>query len=188
MSFSQQYLAETRHLLRQIDPDVLDTLAAHLATVRDRGGRLFFLGVGGSAANASHAVNDFRKMAGIESYTPTDNVAELTAHTNDHGWGTSFVAWLIESKLNDTDAIIVLSVGGGNAGTSQNIVSALAHAHQVGAMILGIVGRHGGATLKVADLCVLVPTVNPSTITPHAEEMQSILLHLLVSHPALARS
>ena len=160
-------------------------MAARLGALRDRGGRLFVLGVGGSAANASHAVNDFRKLAGIEAYTPVDNVSELTARTNDEGWDTVFAAWLERSRLRRDDMILVLSVGGGSAehNISPNIVKALVYAKEVGAQILGIVGRDGGFTATVADECVIVPTVNPDSVTPHTEAFQSVIWHLLVSHP-----
>ncbi len=158
-----------------------------MAATRDRGGRLFILGVGGSAANASHAVNDFRKIAGIECYAPTDNVSELTARTNDEGWSTVFEAWLKTSRLNSSDTILVFSVGGGSldAQVSPNIVTALRHAQSVKASIGGIVGRDGGFTATVADACVLIPVVNQDRVTPHSEAFQSVIWHLLVSHPAL---
>src|SRR5439155_26306735 len=158
-----------------------------LVELRTTGGRLFFLGVGGSAANASHAVNDFRKIAQIEAYAPTDNVSELTARTNDEGWETVFVNWLRGSRLTACDMVIVLSVGGGDLerNISPNLVRALQYAGQVGARVCGIVGRAGGYTAQVADACVIVPTVNPASVTPHAEAFQAVLWHLLVSHPAL---
>ena len=158
-----------------------------LADVRNRGGRLFFLGVGGSAGNCSHAVNDFRKLAGFEAYAPTDNVSELTARTNDEGWETVFAAWLAGSRLRREDAVFVMSVGGGNLekNISPNLVRALEYARTVGAAIVGIVGRDGGFTARVADACVIVPTVNPETITPHSEAFQAVIWHLLVSHPKL---
>jgi D-sedoheptulose 7-phosphate isomerase len=186
-SYSAQHLAETVEIVQKIDPETLEKMADLLAAVRDRGGRLFFLGVGGSAANASHAVNDFRKIAGIESYAPTDNVSELTARTNDEGWASVFVEWLKGSRLKPTDAIMVFSVGGGNVekNVSPNLVSALQFAEKIGASILGIVGRDGGYTAKVADACCIVPKVNPDNVTPHSEAFQGVLWHLLVSHPKL---
>ncbi len=156
-------------------------------SLRQRGDSLFLLGVAGSAANCSHAVNDFRKIAGIEAYTPTDNVSELTARTNDEGWASVFVEWLKVSHLNDRDLIFVFSVGGGNAekNVSPNLVSALQFAKQIGASVVGVVGRDGGYTAQVADACVIIPTVNPETVTPHSEAFQAVVWHLLVSHPAL---
>jgi D-sedoheptulose 7-phosphate isomerase len=162
-------------------------MASLLAQVRQDGGRLFILGVGGSAANASHAVNDFRKIVGIETYAPTDNVSELTARTNDEGWATIFESWLRVSRLRREDAVLVLSVGGGNMEKqiSPNLVSALQYARSIGARILGIVGRDGGFTATVADVCVIIPTVNGTHVTPHSEAFQAVIWHLLVSHPAL---
>ena len=156
-----------------------------LGALRARGGRLFLLGVGGSAANASHAVNDFRKLAGIEAYTPVDNVSELTARTNDEGWDTVFVRWLEGSRLRRNDMVFVLSVGGGSAekNVSANLVAALAYARDIGAQIIGIVGRDGGFTAQVANECVIIPTVNPERVTPHTEAFQAVVWHLLVSHP-----
>jgi len=187
MSFSSEFLAEAARICSALDVPSIECVAEKLAAVRARGGRLFFLGVGGSAANASHAVNDFRKIAGIESYAPTDNVSELTARTNDEGWETVFAAWLKLSRLNENDAIMVFSVGGGSVSknTSVNLVRALEYAKQVEATILGIVGRDGGFTATVADACVIVPTINPAHITPHAEAFQAVVWHLLVSHPSL---
>ncbi len=187
MPYAQQHLEEAVRIIGQIDVNVIEKVAALLADLRDRGGRLFILGVGGSAANASHAVNDFRKIVGIEAYAPTDNVSELTARTNDEGWATVFVAWLKVSHLSANDAVMVFSVGGGNVekNISPNLVSALQYAGSVGSRIVGIVGRDGGYTAKVADACVIVPTVNPETVTPHAEAFQAVVWHLLVSHPAL---
>ena len=187
MSYSAQHLAETRSIVEQLDPALMEKVVEGLANVRERGGRLFILGVGGSAANASHAVNDFRKIVGIEAYAPTDNVSELTARTNDEGWASVFAAWLATSKLASRDVLLVLSVGGGNLdkNVSPNLVAALQQAKQVGAKVVGIVGRDGGYTKQVADACVLVPTVNPVHTTPHAEAFQAIVWHLLVSHPAL---
>jgi D-sedoheptulose 7-phosphate isomerase len=185
MSYARQHLIETARILSELDPDVIERMARLLAELRERGGRLFFLGVGGSAGNCSHAVNDFRKIAGIEAYTPVDNVSELTARTNDEGWETVFVEWLKGSRLDRDDMVFVFSVGGGNLekNVSPNLVRALEHARSVGARILGVVGRDGGYTAKVADACVIVPTVNPETVTPHAEAFQPIVWHLLVSHP-----
>jgi D-sedoheptulose 7-phosphate isomerase len=186
-SYSAQHLAETVDIVQRLEPKTLEKMVDLLSEVRQRGGRLFFLGVGGSAANASHAVNDFRKIAGFESYTPTDNVSELTARTNDEGWASVFVEWLKGSKLQSRDALMVFSVGGGNLekNVSPNLVSALQYAREVGASILGIVGRDGGYTAKVADACCIVPTVNPQNVTPHSEAFQAIVWHLLVSHPKL---
>jgi D-sedoheptulose 7-phosphate isomerase len=162
-------------------------MAVLLVGLRERGGRLFFLGVGGSAANCSHAVNDFRKIAGIEAYTPTDNVSELTARTNDEGWASVFVEWLKGSRLKAKDMLFVLSVGGGNLekNVSPNLVTALQYAKEVGAQIVGVVGRDGGYTAQVADVCIIVPTVNPENVTPHTEALQSVIGHLLVSHPSV---
>jgi len=189
MSFSRQFLAEAREILDRIDPAAVDRLVAILRETRDRDGRLFILGVGGSAANASHAVNDFRKIAGLEAYAPTDNVSELTARTNDDGWATVFEAWLRTSRLRAEDALLILSVGGGDAekNVSPNLVAALNYARARGARILGIVGRDGGYTARVADACVLIPTVNPAHVTPHTEAFQAIVWHLLVTHPELKR-
>ena len=187
MSHSIRHLKETAEVTARINPADCEKCVAELRALRDRGGRLFILGVGGSAANASHAVNDFRKIAAIEAYAPTDNVAELTARTNDEGWASVFVEWLRGSRLNAKDCVFVLSVGGGNLekNVSPNLVSALQLAKQVGARIIGIVGRDGGHTAKVADACVIVPTVNPETVTPHSEAFQAVIWHLFVSHPDL---
>jgi D-sedoheptulose 7-phosphate isomerase len=187
MSFSQKFLVEVQQIVSALDTDAAERMAAILAEVRDRQGRLFILGVGGSAANASHAVNDFRKITGIETYAPTDNVSELTARTNDEGWATVFESWLRVSRLQARDGILILSVGGGNLEeqVSPNLVAALKYAKSVGSKIMGIVGRDGGYTAKVADACVIIPTVNPTHITPHAEAFQAVIWHLLVSHPAL---
>jgi D-sedoheptulose 7-phosphate isomerase len=187
MSYARQYLEETARVLAAVDTSAIETMVEHLVALRARGGRLFLLGVGGSAANCSHAVNDFRKLAGIESYTPTDNVSELTARTNDDGWQSVFVQWLRGSRLKADDMIFVLSVGGGSAelNISANLVAAVEYAKAVGAGVLGIVGRDGGHTARVADACVIVPTVNTSNGTPHTEALQSVVCHLLVSHPAL---
>jgi D-sedoheptulose 7-phosphate isomerase len=187
MTYAKQHLDEAAVVLGSLDTAVIERIAALLADLRARGGRLFFLGVGGSAANCSHAVNDFRKIAGIEAYTPVDNVAELTARTNDEGWQHVFSAWLEESRLQAKDMLFVLSVGGGDLerNISPNLVLALQYARHVGAQIVGVVGRDGGYTAQVADACVIVPTVNPQTVTPHAEAFQAVVWHLLVSHPLL---
>jgi D-sedoheptulose 7-phosphate isomerase len=187
MSYARKHLNEAAQILERIDVAAIERLVSALAALRERGGRLFFLGVGGSAGNCSHAVNDFRKLAGIESYAPTDNVSELTARTNDEGWDTVFSEWLKVSRLGARDAVFVLSVGGGNIekNISANLVSALRHAKEVGAAILGIVGRDGGFTATAADVAVIIPTVNPETITPHTEAFQAVVWHLLVSHPLL---
>jgi D-sedoheptulose 7-phosphate isomerase len=187
MSYSAQHLKETAEIVAKINPADCDKCVAELRAVREHGGRLFMLGVGGSAANASHAVNDFRKIAGIETYAPTDNVSELTARTNDEGWASVFVEWLRTSKLNSKDCLFILSVGGGNIekNVSPNLVAALQLAKQVGARIIGIVGKDGGYTAKVADACVIVPTVNPNNVTPHSEAFQAVVWHLFVSHPDL---
>ncbi|HEV3019675.1 MAG TPA: SIS domain-containing protein [Burkholderiaceae bacterium] len=187
MTYARKHLDEAVEIIRRIDVEAIERLARALADVRNGGGRVFFLGVGGSAGNCSHAVNDFRKIAGIESYAPTDNVSELTARTNDEGWDTVFSEWLKVSRLAPRDAVFVMSVGGGNLekNISPNLVSAVKHARAVGARVLGIVGRDGGYTATVADAAVIVPTVNPETITPHTEAFQAVVWHLLVSHPAL---
>jgi D-sedoheptulose 7-phosphate isomerase len=187
MSYSEQHLRETADVVSKLDVAVCEKAVALLAEVRSRGGRLFILGVGGSAANASHAVNDFRKIAGLECYAPTDNVSELTARTNDEGWTTVFVEWLKGSRLNEKDALLVLSVGGGDVerNVSPNLVAALQLAKERRSSILGIVGRDGGYTARVADVCVIVPTVNPMNTTPHTEAFQAVIWHLFVSHPAL---
>jgi len=187
MSYSQQHLKETAEIVSRIDPADCDRCVAELRAVRERGGRLFLLGVGGSAANASHAVNDFRKIAGLEAYAPTDNVSELTARTNDEGWASVFVEWLRGSRLGPRDLVFVLSVGGGNLekNVSPNLVTALQLAKEVGARIIGIVGKDGGYTAKVADARVIIPTVNPASVTPHSEAFQTVIWHLFVSHPDL---
>ena len=187
MSFVEQYIAESAEVLRRLDAQSIEKLAQLLAGARARGGRLFILGVGGSAANASHAVNDFRKICGMEAYCPTDNVSELTARTNDEGWASVFVSWLRVSRLCAQDCVLVFSVGGGNLEkqVSPNLVSALEYAKAAGAAIGGIVGRADGYTAQVADACVIVPTVNPAHVTPHTEAYQAVIWHLLVSHPAL---
>ena len=187
MTFTDQFLQEVEVVASQLDRQAIEQTAELLARVRSRGGRLFILGVGGSAGNASHAVNDFRKIVGLEAYAPTDNVSELTARTNDEGWVTVFARWLQTSRLTSRDAVLVLSVGGGSVekNVSPNLVAAVDLAKRVGASILGIVGRDGGYTAKVADVCVIVPTDNPLHTTPHTEAFQAIVWHLLVSHPAL---
>ena len=190
MSFSQQFLTEAKQVIDGLDVDAIERIVAILAATRSSGGRLFILGVGGSAANASHAVNDFRKIAGIEAYAPTDNVSELTARTNDEGWATVFEAWLAVSRLKPQDTLLVFSVGGGNLekNVSPNLVAALQFARRVGSKITGIVGRDGGFTATVADACVIVPTVNPVHTTPHSEAFQAVVWHLIVSHPALKQA
>jgi D-sedoheptulose 7-phosphate isomerase len=187
MSFIQQYLAEATQIIQQLDTQAIDRVVALLAETRAHGGRLFILGVGGSAANASHAVNDFRKIVGMEAYAPTDNVAELTARTNDDGWASVFAGWLQTSRLRADDLVCVFSVGGGNVekNVSPNLVAALQYARQVGTPIIGVVGRDGGYTAQVADACILVPTVNDNHVTPHTEAFQAVVWHLLVTHPDL---
>lgn len=187
MSYTQQHLKEAAEILGKFDVDAIERVAMLLANTRARGGRLFLLGVGGSAANCSHAVNDFRKICGFEAYAPTDNVSELTARTNDEGWASVFIEWLKVSRLRAEDAVFVFSVGGGNVekNVSPNLVSALQYAKETGSTIVGVVGRDGGYTAQVADACVLVPVVNNLTITPHTEAFQAVVWHLLVSHPAL---
>jgi len=185
--FAEKFLAEAAEIVTRLDRASLEKAAKMIGELRATGGRLFILGVGGSAANASHAVNDFRKIAGIEAYTPTDNVSELTARTNDEGWATVFEGWLKTSKLHARDAVLVFSVGGGDVerNVSPNLVAALKLAKGVGAKIIGVVGRDGGYTAKVADACVLIPVVNPVHVTPHSEAFQAVVWHLLVSHPAV---
>jgi len=187
MSFTQSYLEETRKVVAGLDAAEIEKMVDELARVRERGGRLFILGVGGSAANASHAVNDFRKICGFEAYAPTDNVSELTARTNDEGWATVLSEWLKGSRLNGKDGLLIFSVGGGNLekNVSPNLVSAIHLAKQVGASVVGIVGRDGGYTAKEANACVIVPTVNPDHVTPHSEAFQAVVWHLFVSHPKL---
>jgi D-sedoheptulose 7-phosphate isomerase len=187
MSFARTHLDEAKRIIDALDVSVIDRMADALAALRQRGGRLFFLGVGGSAGNCSHAVNDFRKLAGIEAYAPTDNVSELTARTNDEGWETVFAEWLKVSRLKADDALFVFSVGGGSLekNISPNLVRALQYAKTVGAKVLGVVGRDGGYTAKVGDAICIVPTVNPDAVTPHSEAFQAVVWHLLVSHPAL---
>jgi D-sedoheptulose 7-phosphate isomerase len=190
MTFTEQFLGEAIEILKQIDVAAVERVAATLAECRAAGGRLFVLGVGGSAANASHAVNDFRKICGLEAYAPTDNVSELTARTNDEGWAGVFEGWLRVSRLRATDALLIFSVGGGNLEkqVSPNLVAAIQYARTVGAKVTGIVGRDGGYTAQVADACVIVPTINAKHVTPHAEAFQAVIWHLLVTHPALKQA
>jgi D-sedoheptulose 7-phosphate isomerase len=187
MSYAKQHLNEAVEIIQKLDVNAIEKMADLLSTVKTEGGRIFFLGVGGSAGNCSHAVNDFRKIVGIESYAPTDNVSELTARTNDEGWPTVFVEWLKISKLKPNDALFIFSVGGGNLekNISPNLVEAIKLAKTVGAKVMGVVGRDGGYTAQCADACVVVPTVNSETITPHSEAFQAVIWHLLVSHPRL---
>jgi D-sedoheptulose 7-phosphate isomerase len=187
MNYVQQHITETIQILEHLDTVAIENVVELLALLRTNGGRLFLLGVGGSAANCSHAVNDFRKICGIEAYAPTDNVSELTARTNDEGWHTVFEEWLRTSHLCDRDMLFVFSVGGGSLekNISANLVRAMQYGKQVGATVVGVVGRDGGYTAEVADGCVIIPTVNPETITPHTEAFQAIVWHLLVSHPSL---
>jgi D-sedoheptulose 7-phosphate isomerase len=187
MTFTQDYLKEVQEVTKRLDTAAIDAVVDQLLAIRERGGRLFVLGVGGSAGNASHAVNDFRKICGLECYAPTDNVSELTARTNDEGWATIFSEWLRGSHLSENDGLLVLSVGGGNLdrNVSPNLVSAIHLAKEVGATVTGIVGRDGGYTAKMADAVVIVPIVNPDHVTPHSEAFQAVVWHLLVSHPRL---
>jgi D-sedoheptulose 7-phosphate isomerase len=187
MNFTQQFLAEVQQVVAQLDVQAIEKCADALAAIRERGGRLFILGVGGSAGNAGHAVNDFRKICGFEAYAPTDNVSELTARTNDEGWATVFSEWIKGSRINAKDGLLIFSVGGGNLekNVSPNLVSAIQVAKSVGASVVGIVGRDGGYTAQQAAACVIVPTVNPAHITPHSEAFQGVIWHLLVSHPKL---
>src|SRR6266436_8868601 len=187
MKFIQQYLDETQQVTAQLNAAALEKMVDELVRIRERAGRLFILGVGGSAANASHAVNDFRKICGFECYAPTDNVSELTARTNDEGWATVLSEWLKGSRLNGKDALLIFSVGGGNLekNVSPNLVAAIQLAKQVGAAVLGVVGRDGGYTKREATACVIIPTVNPEHTTPHSEAFQAVVWHLFVSHPKL---
>jgi D-sedoheptulose 7-phosphate isomerase len=187
MTYSERYLAEVVEISRRLDTAAIEKMATELADLRARQGRLFFLGVGGSAGNCSHAVNDFRKIVGIEAYTPIDNVSELTARVNDDGWESVFANWLMGSRLKNTDMVFVLSVGGGDLerNVSPNLVRALQYAKDVRARICGIAGRNGGFTATVADVCIIVPTISAETVTPHAEAFQAVIWHLLVSHPLL---
>lgn len=190
MSYSSQYLTEARQILDQLDLEPIERMAHLLAETRNQGGRLFILGVGGGAGHASHAVNDFRKIANIETYAPTDNVSELTARINDDGWSSVFENWLKVSRLREDDLVLVFSVGGGNLekNVSPNLVAALKYAQSVGARIIGIVGRDGGFTAQIADACVIVPTINSENVTPHTEAFQAVVWHLLVSHPIVKQS
>ena len=187
MVYTNEYLSEVKLIVDRIDTEAIERMIDLIVEIRKNNGRLFFLGVGGGAGNASHAVNDFRKIAGIESYSPCDNVSELTARTNDDGWEKVFIEWLKGSRLNKNDGVFVFSVGGGNVekNISANLVRALEYAQIVGAKILGIVGRDGGYTGRVADACVIVPPVNPNTVTPHTEAFQGVIWHLIVSHPKM---
>lgn len=187
MTYAQQHLNEAAEIIRKLDFSKIEAAADLLKKVKDDGGRVFFLGVGGSAGNCGHAVNDFRKIVGIECYAPTDNVSELTARTNDEGWHTIFSEWLKISKLSSKDALFIFSVGGGNLekNISPNLVEALKYAKSIGTKILGVVGRDGGYTAQVADTAVIIPSVNSETITPHSEAFQAVIWHLLVSHPKL---
>jgi len=187
MSYSEQHLKETIEIIKLIDPEILERVVDLVKKVKDESGRIFFLGVGGSAGNCSHAVNDFRKIVGIECYAPTDNVSELTARTNDEGWSTIFVEWLRVSRLTNKDLIFIFSVGGGNLekNISPNLVEAIKFGQSVGANITGVVGRDGGYTAIASNECVIIPVVNPDNITPHSESFQSVIWHLIVSHPKL---
>jgi D-sedoheptulose 7-phosphate isomerase len=187
VSFAASFLAETREIVSRLDAEKIESVVAGLAALRQRGGRLFILGVGGSAGNASHAVNDFRKLVGIEAYAPTDNVSELTARTNDEGWDTTFIEWLRVSRLRPNDALLVFSVGGGDLAknVSANIVRAVQFAKETGTSVYGIVGRNGGYTASVADAAVIIPVVNEAHITPHSEAFQAVVWHLIVTHPSL---
>jgi D-sedoheptulose 7-phosphate isomerase len=190
MNYTQKHLQETSAIAQMLDVDAIERIVHVVAQIKASAGRMFFLGVGGSAGNCSHAVNDFRKLVGIECYAPTDNVSELTARINDEGWESSFVEWLKISRLSQSDAVFILSVGGGSAEKqiSLNLVAAANHAKAVGAKVIGILGRDGGHTARLADASVIVPTVNPHTVTPHSEAFQSVIWHLLVSHPLLRAS
>ena len=187
MSYSKKHLSETIEIINKIDPEKIENIVKIIEEVKNKKGRIFFLGVGGSAANCSHAVNDFRKIAGIEAYTPTDNVAELTARTNDEGWNSVFLEWLKVSKLNKNDLIFVFSVGGGNIEkkVSVNLVESLKYAKSINCSIVGVVGKDGGYTASVANSCVVIPTVNEKSITPHTEAFQAVVWHLIVTHPKL---
>lgn len=187
MSYTVDYLNEVKLVAEKIDPQAIEKMVDLISEIRQNGGRLFFLGVGGGAGNASHAVNDFRKIAGIEAYSPCDNVSELTARINDDGWEGVFVEWLKGCKINKEDGVFIFSVGGGNQdkNVSVNLVRALDYSKKLGAKVLGIIGRDGGYTAKVADGCLIVPTVNSNTITPHTESFQAVIWHLIVSHPRL---
>ena len=188
--YTERYFQEVMTITRKLDLESIDRMIDTLVDIRNNNGRLFFLGVGGGAGNATHAVNDFRKIAGIESYSPTDNVSELTARINDEGWESAYAKWLKGSRLNSHDGVFVFSVGGGNTAEniSVNLVCALKYAHQIRARVLGIVGRDGGYAAQIADACVIIPVANPETITPHTEAFQGIIWHLIVSHPKLRHS
>jgi len=190
MEFIKQYFQEVNHICQRLDYKIVEKMINLIAETKERKGRLFILGVGGSAANASHAVNDFRKLVNIEAYTPTDNISELTARANDEGWNHIFDGWLRISQLSSRDLILVFSVGGGNVekNVSVNLITALQYAKKIGAKIIGITGRDGGFTAQIADACLIVPTVNPDHVTPHTEGFQSIIEHLIVSHPKLKSS
>jgi D-sedoheptulose 7-phosphate isomerase len=190
MTYTEQYLQDAAEIIRRLDTGAIEQLAARLAQIRAQSGRVFFLGVGGGAGNCSHAVNDFRKLAAIECYAPTDNVCELTARANDDGWPSVFAGWLRVSRLSARDALFIMSVGGGDRerNISPNLVAAIELARDVGASVLGIVGRDGGYTARAADACVIVPSVNAAAVTPHTEAMQAVIWHLLVTHPLLQRS
>jgi D-sedoheptulose 7-phosphate isomerase len=187
MSYTERHLQETVAIVQKLDVDAIERMVTLLAQIKASAGRIFFLGVGGGAGNCSHAVNDFRKLLGIECYTPADNVSELTARINDDGWESAYVEWLKVSRLGPRDAVFVLSVGGGSTehGVSRNLVAAVDYARATGARIMGILGRDGGHTAQLADAAVIVPTVNPNTVTPHTEALQAVIWHLLVSHPGL---
>lgn len=189
MSFAAGYLEEVARIARELDVDRIEAMAVRLAAIREGGGRLFVLGAGGGAGHASHAVNDFRKICDLETYAPSDNVSELTAWVNDEGWATAYARWLVGSRLSDRDAILVFSVGGGSRehDISMSLVNAIDLARERGALVLGVVGKPDGETARLADVCVVVPAVAPERLTPHAEEFQAVVWHLLVSHPALAR-
>ena len=190
IDYTTAYLAEVAALAAQLDTGVIDRMIDLLLAVREQGGRVFFLGSGGGAGHAGHAVNDFRKIAGLECYAPTDNVSELTARINDDGWESCYANWLLGSHLSPRDAVFVFSVGGGDAerNISANLIASLSLARQVGARIFGVVGRNGGYTSRVADACLIVPTLSPATVTPHTEEFQAVVWHLIVSHPRLRRN
>jgi len=185
MRYIDKYFKEAKEVIDQVNKRQIEKMINILKIIRKNKGRIFFLGVGGGAANSSHAVNDFRKLCGFEAYAPTDNVSELSARVNDDGWETVFVNWLKQSRLNKNDCLFIFSVGGGSLdkNISPNIVKALEYANKLDSKILGIVGRDGGHTAKVADACVIIPTINPDTITPHTESFQSVIWHLIVSHP-----
>jgi D-sedoheptulose 7-phosphate isomerase len=190
MNYSTKHLQEVSMIINKLNVESIEGVVKLLVTIRENNGRIFFLGVGGSAANCSHAVNDFRKIAGFEAYAPTDNVSELTARANDDGWSTIFVEWLRVSRLNKNDVVFVLSVGGGNLdrNISPNLVSAIKYAKEVGSKVTGIIGRDGGYTAEAADISIVIPTVNQDTITPHSEAFQAVIWHLIVSHPDLKRN